>query len=602
MGKILLTSVCRPFGGEGEGDSVGAELFHAQVTRAQGPYSLRQVIRVWGLDYIAENIKPPTVTLHYPSRREFIKELKREQYTHVGINFVVATFHKVKEMVPLIRKHLPDAMIILGGYGTVLPNSILRPYADAICREEGIGFMRRLLKEDEEAPIVTPHAPVPAIRVLSYQQKSVVGHVTAGLGCPNGCDFCCTSHFFKRRYKQFLKTGRDIYEALLATQERARADKVTMDSFVIIDEDFFMQHKRARQFLDCVREGGKPLSIFGFGSVKGLSHFTAREIAEMGFQLVWTAFEGKKAGYAKQQGVPLKKLYADLQSVGCAQLTSMIIGFPYQDEATIRAEFAELMELKPAMMQCLIYFAFPGTPFHEQVIAENRYRKQYQGDPDLRRWDGFSMHFKHPKFKDPSQIERIQRDLYQQDFQRLGPSLLRLGKVWLTGYKNLRNDPNPLLSGRAEHMRKNLKPLVALTQATRKHGPLAVREQAAALHKEIINITGISILEDQATSMAASLLYYLTKANIATQFMQQPSLLRTVHRMKGDLASQHSIHALDLQGGGNITQIGKTFKNDMADHLQRLSNRVSPRPEPFMPNEGGLITSQTCPLEQSVTP
>jgi hypothetical protein len=34
--KVLLTSVCRPFGGPGEGDSVGAELFHAQVTRAQG--------------------------------------------------------------------------------------------------------------------------------------------------------------------------------------------------------------------------------------------------------------------------------------------------------------------------------------------------------------------------------------------------------------------------------------------------------------------------------------------------------------------------------------------------------------------------------------
>jgi len=34
--ELLLTSVVRPFGGRGGGDSVGAELFHAQVTRAQG--------------------------------------------------------------------------------------------------------------------------------------------------------------------------------------------------------------------------------------------------------------------------------------------------------------------------------------------------------------------------------------------------------------------------------------------------------------------------------------------------------------------------------------------------------------------------------------
>ena len=74
--RVLLTSVCRPFGGPGEGDSVGAELFNAQVTRAQGPFSNRQVIRVWALDYLAENIEAPTVTLHYPSKRELIRELK----------------------------------------------------------------------------------------------------------------------------------------------------------------------------------------------------------------------------------------------------------------------------------------------------------------------------------------------------------------------------------------------------------------------------------------------------------------------------------------------------------------------------------------------
>ena len=59
MPYVLLTTVCRPFGGNGEGDSVGAELFHAQVTRSQGIFSYRQVIRCWGLDYIAENIEAP---------------------------------------------------------------------------------------------------------------------------------------------------------------------------------------------------------------------------------------------------------------------------------------------------------------------------------------------------------------------------------------------------------------------------------------------------------------------------------------------------------------------------------------------------------------
>ena len=253
--RVLLTSVCRPFGGLGEGDSVGAELFHAQVTRAQGPFSLRQTIRVWGLDYIAENLKEPTVTLHYPSRQELIRELKKGRYTHVGINFVVATFHKVREMVPLIRRYAPDAKIVLGGYGTVLPDSVLTSWADAICREEGIGFMRKLLGETPDAPVRHPHAPIPSIQTLAYQLPAVVGHVTAGLGCSNGCDFCCTSHFFKQKYKPYLRRGRDIYEAMMATRERARRDGERMGGFIIIDEDFFLHHRRAREFLDCVREG-----------------------------------------------------------------------------------------------------------------------------------------------------------------------------------------------------------------------------------------------------------------------------------------------------------------------------------------------------------
>jgi hypothetical protein len=100
---VLLTTVCRPFGGKGEGDSVGAELFHAQVTRSQGIFSYRQVIRCWGLDYIAENIEAPTVVLHYPSKREFRCEIRMRRYDIICINFVVATFHKVKQMASIIQ-------------------------------------------------------------------------------------------------------------------------------------------------------------------------------------------------------------------------------------------------------------------------------------------------------------------------------------------------------------------------------------------------------------------------------------------------------------------------------------------------------------------
>ncbi len=580
MQRILLTSVCRPFGGPGEGDSVGAELFHAQVTRAQGPFSLRQVIRVWALDYLAENLATPAVTLHYPSEEELVRELEAGDYSHVGINFVVATFHKVRRMVPLIRRAAPRAKIVLGGYGTVLPDEVLAPFADAICREEGVGFLRRLLGEPLDVPMRHPHAPIPSVSVLGYQPRSVVGHVTAGLGCPNGCDFCCTSHFFDRKYLRFSRSGRDIYDALIATRERARADGVPMGTFILIDEDFFLQHKRAREFLECVREGGEPLALMGFGSVRGLSRFEAREIAEMGFDLVWNAFEGRQSGYRKQKGKPLDQLYRELKSVGCAQLTSMIIGFPYQDEATIRSELDELMALEPALTQCLIYFAFPGTPFHAQVVEEGRYRDVYRDRPDLRRWDGFAMHFSHPRFDDPGRIEELQREIYREDLRRLGPSTLRLSRVWLTGYENLRGDSSPLLAARAERLRENVRSALPTLGATIAFAPSPdVRAKAIALRRDVVRLTGELTLAERAMEAAAPGLFVASALARRLGVLQQPALLRTEHRTPAATASQHTARTFRLQGGVHAS-LTRALLEDAKERLARVFERPAPPPPP----------------------
>jgi hypothetical protein len=121
---------------------------------------------------------------------------------------------------------------------------------------------------------------------------------------------------------------------MLMMERRAIEAVDNLSGFIFIDEDFFIHEKRAREFLDCVREGGVSPSIMGFGSVRGLSKFTANEIAEMGFDIIWTAFEGSHSGYKKLRGAKLDHLYQDLKSRGVAILTSMIIGFPYQDQPT----------------------------------------------------------------------------------------------------------------------------------------------------------------------------------------------------------------------------------------------------------------------------
>jgi haloalkane dehalogenase len=553
--SILLSTVCRPFGGHGEGDSVGAELFHAQVTRAQGIFSFRQIIRGWGLDYIAENLSSPCVVLHYPSEREFVKEIKSRRYDYIGINFVVATFHKVRRMVDLIRENAPDAKIVLGGYGTVLPDNLLLPLADHICREEGIGFFRRLLGEIPDSPLRHPYAPIPSPSIFSYKRPSKVAHITSGLGCPNGCDFCCTSHFFKRRYIPFAETGRDLYEAILHQEQQAREAGDELGGFILIDEDFFLQKKRAREYLECVRREGRAFSIMGFGSIRGLSQFTPDEIAEMGFETIWIAFESPSANYAKMKGRDVGTLFKELQSRGIAVLSSMIIGFPHQNRSDILRDFDLLMSFEPAMTQILIYFAFPGTPFYRNAIARNLYLDHYREDPDYRRWDGFSMHFKHPHFT-PQALESLQRELYRQDFLRLGPSLIRISQIWFQGYLNLRNSRNPLLKKRAERMRFFCRSTVSAILPAILFAPSKrARNRARLLLKQIKRETGTLTAGESLESLGAVLFSGWTWLAQKMNLFQQPKLLRLEYNSENRARHSSERHATKLEPAPATTAV-----------------------------------------------
>ncbi len=410
--KVLLTSVCRPLGpAHGDAPSVGYEVLHGQVTRAQGVFSPRSVNFTYGLDYIAANLDAPAVVLQYPSHRELIRELKKGP-DYVGVSFNLVLFHRMKEVVALVRKHAPRAKIVLGGYGTVLDDATLAPYGDYFCRGEGVAFFRALLNEPPR-PMPYDHPLVMlSLKVFSMPMDRT-GVIFAGLGCPNGCDFCCTSHYFKRRHIRLLPTGDDIFRVV----ERYLEVDPHM-SMAILDEDFLLAKDRATRMRELVLARGTPLSIFAFASVKALSRFTPQELLETGVDGVWVGYEGKRSGYAKQQGKPIEELIPELRSHGITVLSSMILGFEYHTPEIIREEMAEFLALRPTYGQFLIYGPTPGTPFYERVMQEGRLRPEMLADPEryYRNCDGFTSMVVHPTMK-PGEIEALQRECFDTDFR-----------------------------------------------------------------------------------------------------------------------------------------------------------------------------------------
>jgi hypothetical protein len=525
--RLLLTSVCRPLGPKyGDGESVGYELLYGQVTRSQGIFSPRATHIHYSLDYIANNLEIPTLVLHYPSRRELIRELKKG-YDFVGISFILATFHRAKQTVSLIRKYSPGSKIILGGYGTVLGDETLKQYGDYICREEGVRFMRRLLGEPE-IPMPYKHPLIESrLKVFSVPHSNT-GLIFAGLGCPNGCDFCCTSHFFKRRHIKLLPEGKDIYEVI----ERYLISDSSM-VFTIIDEDFLLDKKRAMQFRDCVLAGGRSVSTFVFSSVRAISQYTVREILEMGIDGIWIGYEGTRSGYSKQTGKPVNEIIPELRENGILVLTSMIVGFDYQTPEVIAQELAGLMDLRPELAQFLIYSPPPGTPFYDRVMAQGLMRRKYVQDEDKRWHDGcgFKSVVKHPTMSS-SKIESMQRWCFAEDFQRLGPSIYRVIETRYMGYKKWNTSSSDFLRMKATSMAKDLRKSYLAFLIGRLLGPNShIRSWIRKLECDIRADLGAPTLAERLMSVGALGAAAWTALKLRLGIFQHPRLGRVSFRI-----------------------------------------------------------------------
>lgn len=511
----------------GDAKSVGYELLHSQVTRAQGLFSPRALIHHFSLEYIAHNLETPTVVLQYPSEKEFIRELQ-QGYDFIGVSFVLSIFHRMKKMVSLIRKHSPRSKIILGGYGTVLSDEELLPYGDFICREEGVSFLRKILGEP---PLPMPYDHPLVINGLKIFSVPIGnnGMIFGGLGCPNGCDFCCTSYFFKRKHIRLLPEGDDLFNVVQRYRKRDPEIK-----FTVLDEDFLLNQKRARRFLELVRASGEaPPCLFVFSSIKALSQYDVKELLEMGITGLWIGYEGKRSGFAKQQGKDPQELFREFREYGINILASMIIGFDYQTPEIIRQELHELLTLHPTFTQILIYGPTPGTPFYERVQKENRFVPEYVADRDhyYHRCTGYYGVVKHPVLSS-EELETLQEECYQTDFKVLGPSIVRAVENWFLGYQRLIQEKSELLRKRAETYKKDILNALPVFLAARLLGPSRrAQEYAGELYQEIAKKFPMQSLGLALKSWGALGMACWTGLCLKLNWFQHPRLVRLTYRL-----------------------------------------------------------------------
>jgi hypothetical protein len=457
--RVLLVSVFGPYA---QDDQYGSrainpmELFHNQVTRVQGAFSFRSFYRSWGLMMIQLNIQAPCTLLDFPSEKRFVEEIKSREYDVIGISSIVPNLLKVRRMCRSIHKYQPGATIVVGGHVANVPDAGRILHADHIVCGDGVRWMRRFLGEDEDKPIRHPLDLTnngPRIMGVPLSNHAGLDHATLipSVGCPLGCNFCSTSAMFggKGKYIEFYETGAELFEIMCALESRLH-----VHGFFVMDENFLLDRKRALQLLDLMEKHGKAWYLEVFSSANVLRLYTMEQLVGLGVNWVWIGLEGKQSQYSKLAGTDTGALVRELHSHGIRVLGSSIIGLEEHTPENIDEVIDYAVSYNTDMHQFMLYMPAPGTP----LFAEHTARGTLLDVLDFPVGDAhgqLSFNYRHPHIKNGEEAEFLLR-AFHRDFEVNGPSVVRIARTMLQGWRRYKDHPNPRVRARFAHEASNL--------------------------------------------------------------------------------------------------------------------------------------------------
>lgn len=488
--RVLLSSVFGPYAQDDEFGSRRInpmELYHNQVTREQGPFSLRMFHRSWGILMIQQNISAPTTVLDFPTRAAFEAELSAHRYDVVGISSIIVNVGKVREMCRIVRRLAPQATIVVGGHVAAIPGVEKMIDADHVVKGDGISWMRRFLGEDESAVIRHPEivsgfdARTLGLK-LPQSKGSTAATIIPSVGCPMGCNFCTTSAFFggKGRYLNFYDTGDELF-GVMQTMEA----NLGVKSFFMMDENFLLHKRRAMELLEHMKSGNKPWSLYVFSSANAISQYSIRELVELGVSWIWMGLESPHSRYTKLNGANTLQLARELRQHGIKLLGSTIVGLEHHTPDNIGEEIEHAVAHDTDFHQFMLYTPVPGTPLFAEMTEQGRMLDGVNL-ADIHGQHQFN--FEHAAIP-REESKRLLDWAFRRDFERNGPSIYRIVRTTFEGWLRYKDDPDPRVRARFTWEARALRDgYAAALWAMEKHlrgANVAVAEKVRALRKEL---------------------------------------------------------------------------------------------------------------------
>ena len=340
------------------------------------------------------------------------------------------------------------AVIVIGGHIANVPDLGERIDADYIVKGEGVRWFRRFLGEDANQPIRHPmitsgFGTRNAGVTVRERSSEVAATLIPSVGCPLGCNFCSTSAMFggKGNCVHFYQTGDELFDVMCQMEKHMH-----VRSFFVMDENFLFHRKRALRLLELMERNGKSWSLDVFSSAKVLRSYDIEQLVRLGISWVWMGIEGENSQYAKLKGVDTFELVRELQSHGIRVLGSTIVGLENHTPENIDEALDYAARHETDFHQFMLYTPIPGTPLFADLTAKGLMKEESEYHiSDIH--GQLIFNYRHPNINDRQSAEYMIR-AFERDFERNGPSVVRIVRTTLTGWQRYKNHPDPCIRDR----------------------------------------------------------------------------------------------------------------------------------------------------------
>jgi len=239
----------------------------------------------------------------------------------------------------------------------------------------------------------------------------------------------------KGKFINFYQSGDELFEVMCRLE-----DELETSSFFVMDENFLLHRARALRLLELMEKHDKAWALSVFSSAKVLRSYTMEQLVGLGLTWVWMGLEGEESQYKKLRNVDSFSLVRELQSNGIRVLGSSIIGLENHTPDNIDEAIDHAVSYDTDFHQFMLYTPIPGTPLHAEVSAQGLMKDDSEYEhADIHGQSMFN--YQHPHIRDGQEGELLIR-AFDRDFSVNGPSIPRMVRTTLNGWRRHKNHPN----------------------------------------------------------------------------------------------------------------------------------------------------------------